>query len=80
MQKFLVNNGKRKITVNKKRIIKVKEAYFDCSLVELKLDKYESRGWCKVELSQAIGKEVKPGMKLALVDLDDYLVEGVNCD
>ncbi len=35
---------------------------------------------CTEVLEKALGKPPRVGMKLALVDLADYDVEGINCD
>ncbi len=63
--------------VNKKRVIEV--TWTDRLYLRLKLNG-DTRPWCKSKIRDALGKNPKKGMKLALVDLAEYDVEGVNCD
>ncbi len=73
--------------MNEKRVIKVvckyKSTIFGV-MYRLRIDEEVSfvgeRDICNVPLEKALGKPLRVGMKLALVDLADYDVEGVNCD
>lgn len=66
--------------LNKKRVIKLTEAKVRRHFICIKASNGRKRVMCRDEIEMVLGKKAKIGMKLALVDLAEYWVQGVNCD